>query len=188
MRQINHGPVLTAVGLGCKYQGMETTPARPFRHPRHQVRPSADIDLTAPRPISQLDILLGPDPGPLNGDADHHYRVLLDTAQYRSVNQTQTALDAAYARHTRDLARRFAQAQVYNARDFSVKDLRLCWTQRQLAAGLWWEIVALLAVVLGLVLNLTVVLVAGAIAALVLVPFLVRDGWRRAHLWMLEER
>lgn len=138
------------------------------------------------RPRSQLDQALGPDPGPTAGDRDRHYRTLLDTRQFRSTNQIQAALDAAHHRHVRDLAQRFRQAEEYNADDFSVKDLRLCWTQRQLAAALWWEIFALLAVITGLVLNLTVVVVISGLLVAVLVPHLVRDGWRRSQLWMLE--
>lgn len=127
---------------------------------------------------SPLDIALGPDPGPRICRADRHYHGVT----------TARGLAAAEKRHIDDLRARFQLSEDWHADDFSVKDLELCWTDRQLIVVLLVEMVALLAVIVALVFDSVPVMVVAGLGSVVLVPYLGRDAWRRGQLWMLEER
>ena len=136
-----------------------------------------------------LDVVLGPDPGPVNGHGDNHFTALHRTDRFRSTKQMQEMLDAAHDRHVRDMRRRYHLTEDWHAKDFSVRDLAPePWTRRQLLVALWVEIACLLAVIVGLVAGSTPILAAAIAAVAVMVPLLVRDCWRRLSGWMGEFR
>ena len=143
-----------------------------------------------------IDCVLGPDPGPQPSPADRHYATLLDGSRFKTDRELQRNLDAGFDRHQRDLRRRYRRTrdwQDYHVLDFAMVDVGLVWTERQLVVALYSVLAALVSLIAGLVVVESMVVVgvllltAGAAAAVALAPYIARDGWRRARIWMLEE-
>lgn len=143
-----------------------------------------------------IDCVLGPDPGPPPpAPADRHYASLLDRSRVKPQRELQRNLDAGFERHQRDLRRRYGRArdwQDYHVLDFPMADAGLVWTERQLLVALYSIVAALVSLVAGLVVVESMVVVgvlflaAGGGATVALAPYIARDGWRRARIWMLE--
>lgn len=147
-----------------------TTPTRP--HQGHRPRSHRQPHLTG-----DLDIDLGPDPGPRPAQGTDYYRKVTNERE----------MGVAFRKHQRDLAARYELTEDWHALDFSIKDLRLSWTRRQLLVALYVEMVALVVVSAGLLLSQPIAVGVGALVVVAMTPWLVRDGWRRLHEWMLEE-
>lgn len=122
-----------------------------------------------------VDDVLSPDPGARTGDYDYLYADVT----------TQRALDAAWKRHVSELEGRYRDTRVWA--DYSVHDLRLPWTARQV------QVVT--AVLLGLVAAVSAAVVADVPwLAWLLTPglavvagFAARDLWRRFGLWLVDD-
>ncbi len=136
-----------------------------------------------------IDIILGPDPGPRVERADRYYDKIGRGNPDGSLSwDFEEQADAAFRRHCKDLQARYKLTQTWEAQDFSISDLRLCWTERQLMAALLTLVAALLLVTGGILFGSWIVILVGAVATVAITPFVIRDGWRRAQEWMLEER
>lgn len=151
-------------------------------------RPLSSDELTITT-ADDIDIILGPDPGPRVERADGHYARIGRGNPDGSLSwEFEQQAEAAFRRHCKDLQDRYKLTRTWEAQDFSISDLRLCWTQRQLMVALITLAVALLLVSGGILFSSWIAILVGAVATVAVTPFVARDGWRRAHEWMLEER